>query len=174
MGQPWAQTKHTVGRATALTPPSAHWNRPCLATIWACRSPRSPCPEAVLELRPVVGPNDPHERLSVARRSWASSSIGLVCATSSRRVCPTCLFPCFPGHIRASVLRVAHYAFHYVGQARQLIVYLSRSSIIMWRLLISHSSPTLFSIDHVALQSSPSSRMPHLNIPPSIIRMYPP
>src|SRR3954463_8310090 len=27
----------------------------------------------------------------------------------------------------------------------------------MWRLLISHSSPTLFSIDHVALQSSPSS-----------------
>ena len=44
----------------------------------------------------------------------------------------------------------------------------------MWRLLISHSSPTLFSIDHVALQSSPSSRMPHLNISPSIIRMYPP
>ena len=44
----------------------------------------------------------------------------------------------------------------------------------MWRLLISHSSPTLFSIDHVALQSSPSSRMPHLNILPSIIRMYPP
>ena len=34
-----------------------------------------------------------------ARRSWASSSIGLVCATSSRQVCPTCQFPYFPGHI---------------------------------------------------------------------------
>ena len=44
---------------------------------------------------------------------------------------------------------------------------------IMWRLLISHSSPTLFSIDHVALRSSPSSGMPHLNILPSIIRMWP-
>ena len=31
-------------------------------------------------------------------------------------------------------------------------------------LLISHSSPTLFSIDHAALWLSPSSRMPHLNI----------
>ena len=39
-------------------------------------------------------------------------------------------------------------------------------------LLISHSSPTLFSIDHAALRLSPSSRMPHLNIPPSIIRMW--
>ena len=64
--------------------------------------------QAVLELCPIVGPNDPHERLSVARRSWASSSIGLVCATSSRWVCPTCRFPCFPGHIGASVLQVAH------------------------------------------------------------------
>ena len=39
-------------------------------------------------------------------------------------------------------------------------------------LLISHSSPTLFSIDHAAHRSSPYSRMPHLNIPPSIICMW--
>ena len=44
----------------------------------------------------------------------------------------------------------------------------------MWRLIISHSSLTLFSIDHVALRSSPSSRMPHLNIPPkTVIRKLP-
>ena len=128
-----------------------------------CCSPRSPCPEAVLELRPVVGPNDPHERLSVARRSWASSSIGLVCATSSRRVCPTCRFPCFPGHIRASVLRVAHYAFHYLGQARKLIVYLSRSSIIMWCLLIVFSYFSFLSnpLLHRSCRPPVESILPH-------------
>ena len=39
-------------------------------------------------------------------------------------------------------------------------------------LLISHSSPTLFSINHATLRSSPSSHMRHWNIPPSIIRMW--
>jgi len=75
----------SVGRAIALTPPSAHWNRPCLATIWVCRSLRSPCPEAVLELRHVVGPNDPHERLSVGEEVV----VQLLHWTSLRYIVPT-------------------------------------------------------------------------------------